>query len=77
MERLGEINATLRRALGNSLTIAFSAAVLATCLAIFAARAWASSLRSTASTPFITGSPCLSATCIRPCAPTRERARGL
>ena len=32
-------NATLRRALGNSLTIAFSAAVLATCLAIFAARA--------------------------------------
>ena len=32
-------NATPRRALGNSLTIAFSAAVLATCLAIFAARA--------------------------------------
>ena len=32
-------NATLRRALGNSLTIAVSAAVLATCLAIFAARA--------------------------------------
>ncbi|AXC50432.1 ABC transporter permease [Paracoccus suum] len=32
-------NATLRRALGNSLTIAVSSAVFATCLGIFAARA--------------------------------------
>lgn len=32
-------NATLRRALGNSLTIGVSASVLATCLAVFAARA--------------------------------------
>ncbi|RJE81593.1 ABC transporter permease [Paracoccus sp. JM45] len=32
-------NATLRRALTNSLTIAFSASVLATCLGVFAARA--------------------------------------
>jgi len=32
-------NATLRRALGNSLTIAASSAVLATCLGLFAARA--------------------------------------
>ncbi|MBU3029213.1 ABC transporter permease [Paracoccus marinaquae] len=32
-------NATLRRALGNSLTIAVSASVLATCFGIFAARA--------------------------------------
>ncbi|MCF3974551.1 ABC transporter permease [Paracoccus salsus] len=32
-------NSTLRRALGNSLTIAVSASILATCLGIFAARA--------------------------------------
>lgn len=32
-------NETLRRALGNSLTIAISASIMATCLAVFAARA--------------------------------------